>query len=105
MASNAEILAQLEKYASAQTRLALNPIAAAMLADLDFPQILGAFKRLVKIEDAARECRRLDHRSVESESFGSDCDITDEMEQWLDKHRKAHAAAYSILDAALREPA
>lgn len=60
MASNAEILAQLERLAEARAnaRDGSDRNAATMLLsvahDTNFGPILAAFKRLVKIEEAAR---------------------------------------------------
>lgn len=100
--SNAEILAQLEKYASAQARLvALNPIAAAMLVDLDFPAILAAARRWVKIEEAANRCRKMDEESCRWVREG----LTEaQWDEWWEAHCKAHGEAYDDLDAALKEP-
>lgn len=93
--SNKEFLAQLEKYASAQERLvALNPNAAAMLAGLDFPAILAAVKRWVKIEEAARECR-----DVEDFRLADDCTLED-AQAWGRRLEDTRAT----LDAALKEP-
>ena len=59
-----------------------------------------AQKRLERVEEAARECRRLDALSVEAQPSGDD-KCVEAWEQWWDGHCKLHDAAYAALDAAL----
>lgn len=107
MASNAEILAQLEKLAKGKLSGEMvscyshSRSAVSYYADLaDFPAILAAFKRLVKIEAEAKngvENVRHLHFLVGLASTNVDCE----------ENRVALNAAIdwaNALDAALKEP-
>ncbi len=104
MPSNAEILAQLEKLA--EMECAYGPIEQLEFTRLryspgktpDFPAILAAFKRLVKIEEAAK--RFYWANRLEGEAKGAQLP----RDRIIDAEC-ATMSAVSELTAALKEPA
>jgi len=94
MASNAAILAQLEKLAKHQN---LGPGWSASEMFPDFPAILAAVKRLVKIEEAAK--RFYWANRLEGEAKGAQLP----RDRIIDAEC-ATMSAVSELTAALKEP-
>lgn len=115
--SNAEILAQLESLAESKLSgevlscYSHSRSALSCRADLtDFAAILTKFKRLVKIEEAAREARRKRHLTEAIHEQQMERSVEKELPMTYEAHKPYFEAAdeagraEAALDAALKEP-